>query len=143
MRFKARDKTEVEITVIPLIDVLLFLLLFFILTTTFQRQASLRVDLPQAAPTADQDPEAPVEIAIDAQGRYYIDGHAVINTRDTTLMAALRAAIDQHPKAPVIVRADGQTPHQAVVTAMDIAQQLGIKRLSIATQGPEKPGARR
>ena len=142
MKFRTRSSdSEVEISVIPLIDVLLFLVLFFMVTTSFERQTGLKVTLPEASARKKADePRRPLEIAIDAEGRFYLDGRAVVNTRPSTLQTALRAALKGRKDQAVMIRADEQSPFQSYVTAMDSAQLLGIKRLSIAAQ-PSKPGS--
>jgi len=128
---KRRDEPRIDLT--PLIDVVFILLLFFMVTTTFNRQSELKVDLPEASARAEQQEKRPVRLVIDANGHYFINGREVVNTRGETLIAALREAVGDDPEQAVILQADAKTPHQAVVTAMDAAARLGITRLSIAT----------
>ena len=128
---KRRDEPRIDLT--PLIDVVFILLLFFMVTTTFNRQSELKVDLPEASTRAEPQEKQPVRLVIDADGHYFINGREVVNTRGKTLIAALREAVGEDTEQPVILQADAKTPHQAVVTAMDAAAKLGITRLSIAT----------
>lgn len=130
-----RDEPRIDLT--PLIDVVFILLLFFMVTTTFNRQSELKVDLPEASSKAEQQERNPVRLVIDADGHYFINGREVVNTRGETLMTVLREAVGEDPDRPVILQADAKTPHQAVVTAMDAAARLGITRLSIATSQKE------
>ena len=129
----ARREDDFEINVIPLIDVMLTLLMFFVLTATFDQRSRLRVSLPQASESAEHSADTSLVVMIDRVGRYYIDNNEVLNPGLDTLKEALaRIGGDDHERM-VTLRADGQTPHQAVVTAMDALGQLGFTHLSIAT----------
>ncbi|HOV57663.1 MAG TPA: biopolymer transporter ExbD [Rhodanobacteraceae bacterium] len=129
----ARREDDFEINVIPLIDVMLTLLMFFVLTATFDQRSRLRVSLPQASESAEHSADTSLVVMIDREGRYYIDNNEVLNPGLDTLKEALaRIGGDDHERM-VTLRADGQTPHQAVVTAMDALGQLGFTHLSIAT----------
>lgn len=133
MRIDDGRGDEFEINVIPLIDVLLTLLMFFVLTTTFVQQGHLKVSLPQARDT----PAAPVAdtlvIVIDKQGHFFVANNRVLGDDETTLSRAIQAVAGSDHARPVLLRADAMTPHQAVVTAMDAVGRLGFTHLSIAT----------
>jgi len=133
MRFLKRHDEEVHVNLTPLIDVVFLLLIFFMVTTTFDRYAELKVDLPEASAEPGETPEDNIELIVDAGGRYFLNGQPVVNTRPETLVAALRKVRDGRRSPPLIIRADARTPHQSVVTAMDAAGRIGLKRLSIAT----------
>ena len=109
------------------------LLIFFMVTTTFNRQSELKVELPEASSEVEKAPEEPIRLVIDADGRYFINGSEVVNTKDETLQMALDEALGDNRDRPVILQADARTEHQAVVTAMDAAAKLGVTQLSIAT----------
>ena len=129
----ARREDDFEINVIPLIDVMLTLLMFFVLTATFDQRSRLKVSLPQASENADRSNDAALVVMIDREGHYYIDNNEVLNPGLESLKEALaRIGGDDHARL-VSLRADGQTPHQAVVTAMDALGQVGFTHLSIAT----------
>jgi len=129
----ARREDDFEINVIPLIDVMLTLLMFFVLTATFDQRSRLKVSLPQASENADRSNDAALVVMIDREGHYYIDNNEVLNPGLESLKEALaRIGGDDHDRL-VSLRADGQTPHQAVVTAMDALGQVGFTHLSIAT----------
>ncbi|MEJ2060829.1 MAG: biopolymer transporter ExbD [Gammaproteobacteria bacterium] len=132
MNFRRRQRRDIDIDITPLIDVVFLLLIFFMVTTTFSRHAELKIDLPKAS-SAQQDNRKQVQIAIDAKGNFFIDGHPLVNNRPETLISALRDVVKENKDQPVIISADAMTPHQAVVTAMDAAARLGLTRLSIAT----------
>lgn len=134
MKFRHRSSAnvEIDISLTPLIDVVFLLLIFFMVTTTFDRQTGIKIDLPKASTKAEAFEQ--VEVVIDAQGRFYVDDHAVTNTQVATLRKALKVVLDESPDKALVIRADGRAPHQAFVTVMDVAQLLGVKRLKIATQ---------
>lgn len=136
MRFRQNRREEPEINLVPMIDCILFLLLFFAVTTSFTRQSDITVDLPEASST-QQAPETPLEVVIDAQGRYYLDNQLLVNRQVETLKRALEKQMDGKRETTLLITADGQTPHQAVVTAMDAARQVGITHVSLATREPE------
>ncbi|MDO6454018.1 biopolymer transporter ExbD [Neptunomonas phycophila] len=139
MKFQRQRREEVNVNLTPLIDVVFLLLIFFMVSTTFTKETHLEVDLPEAA-EATQLEEQPqtVDIIISAEGTFSVNGQPLINTQAETLRIAIlkvlgdQASLDQKP--PLIVTADAKTPHQFVVTAMDVAGQLGFDKLSITTQ---------
>lgn len=133
MKLGARRDDDFEINVIPLIDVMLTLLMFFVLTATFDQTARLKVSLPQASEAAEAEPETGLTIQVDSDGRYFIDNNEVLNPSVDTLKDALVQIAGDDRSRPVMIRADAQTAHQAVVTAMDALGQVGFTRLSIAT----------
>ncbi len=128
-----RTAESVEINLTPLIDVVFLLLIFFMVSTTFDRYAKLKVDLPQAEAPAQKQTDEPLVLSIDAKGKYYINDQQVVNTQLDTLKKALTKSVGERKNVAVLLRADGRTPHQSVVRAMDAAAQLGLTRLSIAT----------
>ena len=128
-----RSAESVDINLTPLIDVVFLLLIFFMVSTTFDRHAKLKVQLPSAEAKMQQQIKDPVVLSIDAKGKYYINDRQVVNTQLDTLKAALQKTVDNNPDITLLLRADGRTPHQSVVRAMDAASQLGLTKLSIAT----------
>lgn len=128
-----RKDEGVEVNLTPLIDVVFLLLIFFMVSSTFDRHAKLKVQLPQAEAQMQQAQDNPVVLSIDANGKYYIDDRQVINEQLETLKNALRQTVGERTDVTLLLRADGRTPHQSVVRAMDAASQLGLTKLSIAT----------
>lgn len=133
MNFRTRKTGQVEINLTPLIDVVFLMLIFFMVSTTFERHAELNIDLPSAETAEQAERQELIDLAIDAQGRYFINGQELVNTRPETLRTALSQASGGDTTRPLVIRADAKTPHQSVVTAMDVASRLGLSRLSIAT----------
>ncbi len=140
MKLQQQQNEDPDLNITPLIDVVFLLLIFFMVTTTFQQEAQLRIEIPEAnQPATPMDPES-LEVIIDAQGRYFLGQQEVVNTRPETLKAAISKTVGDDRDLPVVIRADARTPHQSVVTAMDVLGQLGFAQLSIATTRPEEDG---
>jgi biopolymer transport protein ExbD len=134
-----RRQDDFEINVIPLIDVLLTLLMFFVLTSTFVQHSRLQVTLPQAS-AQDRDMNAPaLTIMIDRDGHFYVGSDEVLGEGIEPLKQTIERNAGTDRERQVTIRADAMTPHQDVVTAMDALGQLGFTKLSIATT-PSKPG---
>ncbi|MGB5306683.1 MAG: biopolymer transporter ExbD [Gammaproteobacteria bacterium] len=133
MNLQPVDQDEPDINLTPLIDVVFLLLIFFMVSTTFEHQSRIQIELPEASaePAATQDDS--MEIIIDSQGRYFIGDEQVVNTELKTLKAAISKTLGSNIELPVIIRADANTPHQAVVRALDATSQLGLTRISLAT----------
>lgn len=136
-----RRESDFEINVIPLIDVLLTLLMFFVLTTTFVRHSSMKVALPSASSHSNSVQTNPLIIMIDRDGHYYVGSNEVAGRDENALKRAIVAAAGSDRDRPVSLRADARTSHQAVVTAMDALGQLGFSHLSMATTRPAAPAA--
>ena len=134
MKFKRQLKSELDINLAPLIDVVFLLLIFFMVTTTFTKESRLTIELPEAEGLAAEDQPERLEIIISANGDYAINGRALVNSERATLKAALVELSGGDSSLPLIITADAMTPHQSVVTAMDVAGQLSFVHLSITTQ---------
>jgi biopolymer transport protein ExbD len=135
VKFRRKPRENVDIGLAPLIDVVFILLLFFVVTTTFTRETQLKVDLPEAASgTLPQQTEVKqLEVVIDIEGNYSLNGKALLKSDLDALMAALSKESGGDNSLPLIISADGKTPHQAVITAMDAAGKLGFAHLRITT----------
>jgi biopolymer transport protein ExbD len=135
MKFRVTDRRdEPELNLIPFIDIIFILLIFFITTTTFNREAEISIELPVAKAEPSRAQDKVLEIIIDAQGQFYINHQLVVNTEIETLKRAISKAAEGLKDPPVIISADAKTPHQAVVTAMSAAQQVGFVHLTFATK---------
>ncbi len=138
MKLSSRlDDSEPELNLIPLIDVIFVLIIFFVATTTFNQRSTMKLQLPTAQAQAEPVQGEPLNVLIDAQGRYFIGDNEVLRTDVGSLKEAIVAVAGQDRSMPVVLRADARTPHQSVITAMDALGQLGFVKLSIATT-PEK-----
>jgi biopolymer transport protein ExbD len=138
MNLRPGHKEEsVEVNLTPLIDVVFLLLIFFMVTTTFDRHARLKVSLPESSAKTTQQKDEPLILSIDAKGNYFLNDRQIVNQQLDTLKQALQKVIGEknqdYKDVALVLRADANTPHQSVVRAMDAASQLGMTRLSIAT----------
>ena len=133
MHMRQRNREDPEINLISLIDVLLVLLIFFMVSTTFTQEGRVRVQLPQASQIPlPRGAREPLVITITAEGTYRVNDHTLINSSADTLRAALLKEAGAE-RGPITIKADARTTHQAVVTAMDVAGRLGFAQLNIAT----------
>ena len=136
-----RADDEPEINLVPMIDVILCLIIFFVVTTTFDNRAVLRLQLPRAngepAPTQSQ----PLTVLVNADGRYFVGDREVLRTDTESLKRSIAEAAGEDRARPVLLRADARTPHQAVVTAYEAVGQLGFRQVMIAT-APEQRGGK-
>jgi biopolymer transport protein ExbD len=142
MKLQSRSRDEPEINVISLVDVLLVLVLFFMVSTSFLRDTELSITLPEATadnPTPTQDDT--LEIMVTQSGTYLVNGRELVNSERRTLRAAIERLAGDRRDLPVFIRADAAATHQSVVTAMDVAGQLGFVKLNIATVTPPEAAA--
>jgi biopolymer transport protein ExbD len=137
---RRREKENVDINLISLIDVLLFLVIFFMVSTTFVERAQIALTLPKASTEPSAAQQDKVEIAIDPAGRYYVNNKALINTQLATLKHAIAETTQGMKDPAVMISADAKTAHQAVVIVLDAARQLGLMRITFVTALlPENP----
>jgi biopolymer transport protein ExbD len=128
-----REDDTPDINLIPLIDVLLCLLIFFVVTTTFDARSVLKLELPRADGQPAEAQSKALSVLVNAQGRYFVGDREVLRTDVETLKQSLRDVAGDDRDRPVLLRADARTPHQAVVIALDALGQLGFRRVAIAT----------
>jgi len=138
-----RRNDDPEINLIPLIDISLLLVIFFMLTSTFMQEGRLKIELPQAslAPTGKQKSD-PLVITVSQSGTYRVNDRELINNSPDTLRSAIMEVAGADRSKPVTVRADARTTHQSVVTAMDVLGKLGFVRINIATIEDSKAPAK-
>ena len=141
MNFQTGQRDELELNITPLIDIVFLLLIFFMVSTTFQTESQLRVQLPEATERAVADPTEPLEVVISAEGQYAVAGRELSDNELATLIDALESAAGDDRERPLVIRADARAPHQAVVRAMDASSRAGLSNLSIATAQPDEPAA--
>lgn len=137
MKFRQNIPEKLEINITPMIDIVFLLLIFFMVTTTFNRETELQIVLPEAN-GEELSIEDPLEIAIDSQGQFFVNQHQVINNNIETLKKAVQQAAGDNNNPQVVVNADGKTPHQSVITALDALSQMGFVHVTFATSSPEK-----
>ena len=138
MALKLPPKDEPDVNLTPLIDVVFLLLIFFMVSTTFDKESAISIELPEASGKPVQSAPKTIEIEIDAKGKYYINQQEVINTQLDTLKSAIKKVAGDQKNPPLVISADGKTPHQSVIRAMDAARQLGFVHMTFATKLPEE-----
>jgi biopolymer transport protein ExbD len=134
MKLNLRPRTQPEVNLTSLIDVVLLLLIFFMVSTSFVKQSQIAISLPEAesAAVVDEVPEQ-IDIMITETGVYLINGRELINSRPETIRNALQKVSGGNNQLPLTISADANAKHQHVVTAMDVAGRLGFVQISIAT----------
>ncbi len=142
MNFRKPRGEEPEINLIPFIDVLLVILIFLMLSTTYSKFTELQVDLPTANADKLRDRPAEVVVAVSSDGRYAVNRTAVDGKSVEALTAALRGAAHDLKDPVIIVSADATAAHQSVVNVLDAARRAGLARLTFAAQTSGDPGAR-
>ncbi|MFW5426675.1 MAG: ExbD/TolR family protein [Methylophagaceae bacterium] len=125
---------EPDVNLTPMIDVVFLLLLFFMVSTSFIRESSLKVDLPEASGQVLAGQEQAVDIIINLNGIFIINGSTLDNPSSEQLSDHLKLAVGDNEDPHVIISADSKAEYQSIVTAMDVAQQLGYARLTLATR---------
>jgi biopolymer transport protein ExbD len=138
LKLRVKRVDEVELNLISLVDVVLLLVIFFMLSTTFVQDARLRIVLPEAGSAAVERGPQPIVVTVSAQGSYLVNGRALVNNERATLSAALRQVSGNALEQPVTIRADARATHQSVVTAMDVAAKQGFTQVNIATVSQEE-----
>lgn len=136
MKFRRPAEDPLEINLTPLIDCLLFLIIFFMLTTTFLKPSKLHVSLPEASGNSAEAPARTIEVSVSADGNYAVNGQVLASRQATSLRSAIEKVSEGNHEVPFLISADGNAPHQAVVTVMDVAGQMGFQGLSISTREP-------
>ncbi len=134
MKLSLRAKTQPEVNLTSLIDVVLLLLIFFMVSTSFVKQSQINISLPQTdSTTIVEEPPEQIDIMITATGIYLVNGRELINNRPETIRNALQKVAAGRNNMPMTISADADAKHQHVVTAMDVAGRLGFTQISIAT----------
>lgn len=138
MKLRSPSREEPEINLTSLIDVVLLLLVFFMITTSFVRESKIGIRLPEASSSQLADAmDAPMVIAVTAEGTYLVNGKALLDNRPATLEAAIRMLAGDDLGGKATVSADADARHQAVITALDVAGRLGYVEINIATLKPQ------
>jgi len=135
-----RAQDEPHIDLVPLIDVILVLIIFFVVTTTFDARSTLQLQLPTASDQHNPAPPRTLSVLVNADGRYFINDREVLRSDIESLKQTLVEVAGDDREQTVLLRADARTPYQSVVTAQDALGQLGFRRLAIAT-APEARAA--
>ena len=134
MNFKPKNRDEFNLDITPLIDVVFLLLIFFMVSTTFKHESEINITLPSASnKTVTQKPNA-INVGLDLKGNIYIDGEKLNNSEFQTIKTALFERIKETEKPPVIISADTNVKYQSVIYLLDTLRQLGLVKITYATQ---------
>jgi biopolymer transport protein ExbD len=125
---------DLEINLVPLIDVLLVIIIFLVVSATFSRISELKINLPTAVANPQQEKPAVIDVAIDAGGHTQVNKIDITNASVDSLTTALRRANAQGKDPTIIIAADAKTTHQSVINVMEAARQAGLSRITFATQ---------
>lgn len=137
MKLRNTPRQDPEINLTSLIDVVLLLLIFFMITTSFVQQSKVAIRLPEASTSSDSEVTVdPLVIAVTAQGGYLVNDRALLDNRPETLADAITELAGSNPGTRITISADAQASHQSVITAMDVAGRLGYVEINIATVKP-------
>ena len=135
---RGRSREEPEINLIALIDVLLVILIFLMVTTSYAKFAELQINLPQAGGEASTENTKPINVTVDASEHYGINNHGMPFTGVETFAAALKNAAGDQTDPVIIINADAKAPHQSVINVMEAARQAGYGRITFTTQSQPK-----
>jgi len=135
MNFKSKKNEEIDLNLTPLIDVVFLLLIFFMVTTTFDRETQLKIELPQAS-GEQRKVQKLLEISIDSKSHFFINEKEVVNSGLDTIKKALKQAAGDEKSPPLLISADGKATHQSVMTVLDAAGQLGFVNITFAANQP-------
>ncbi|WP_126454852.1 ExbD/TolR family protein [Sulfuriflexus mobilis] len=139
MRLRQQVSEDPDVNLTPLIDVVFLLLIFFMVSTTFNKESELSIDLPTATGEVAKERSVQIEISIDAEGHYAVNNEQLVNEQLATLKNAIIKVAGDDREQPLVISADGRASHQSVVTAMNAARQLGFSHLTFATKiAPEE-----
>ncbi len=140
MKLNLRPRTQPEVNLTSLIDVVFLLLIFFMVSTSFVKQSQISIRLPEsdAAPVVEEVPES-IDIMITETGLFMVNGRELINNRPETIRNALQRISGGDNTIPLTISADANARHQFVVTAMDVAARMGFDKLNIATVNAPEP----
>jgi len=134
MRLNLRPRTQPEVNLTSLIDVVLLLLIFFMVSTSFVKQSQITISLPEAdSPSIVEEVPQQIDIMITETGTFLVNGRELINNRAETIRNALQKTSNGDHSLPLTISADANAKHQFVVTAMDVAGRLGFTQINIAT----------
>jgi biopolymer transport protein ExbD len=142
MNFRPRVKEEPEINLIPFIDVLLVVLIFLMLTTTYSKFTEMQLKLPVADTEAQRDYPKEVVVAVSSDGRYMVNKQAVEGRGPDALASAIAEAAKAGKETVVIISADATSTHQSVITVMEAARRVGLSQITFATQSSAQAGGR-
>lgn len=137
MNFRKKQEEPLDVNITPLIDVVFLLLIFFMVATTFKKDADIQIDLPKAAGEHMKQQGFAVEISIDSLGRYFVNNRRLRDNRLETLKLAIKETVGDNKNPHIIINSDKDTTYQSVMTAMDAVRQSGMNKFSLTVKQPQ------
>jgi biopolymer transport protein ExbD len=131
---RGKRSEELEMNLVPLIDVLLVIIIFLVVSATFSRTNELQINLPTAEASATQEKPLSIEVGVDASGKYVVNGKALADSSVQGIAAALQAAVNGGKEPTIIINADAKSTHQSVVDVMEASRVAGYTHITFATQ---------
>jgi len=135
---RTKRDNDLDLNITPLIDVVFLLLIFFMVSTTFQRESEITIELPESSGDAVEKEKTVIEVSVDSQGSYFVNKRRLKNNDIKTLKKAISVTRGDNKEPKLIISADKMTPHQSVIKVMDAARQLGLVNLTFATKQAKK-----
>lgn len=136
MKFNRPKVSEIEVNLTPMIDCLLFLLIFLLVSTSFNQHSRINLSLPDAHGVPPKTYEQKLEIVVQANGQYLVNGQALASNDELQLTTAIKQATNNRVDLPMVIAADAKASHQDVVRVMDVAGKLGFININISTKVP-------
>lgn len=131
---RGKRHEDLEMNLVPLIDVLLVIIIFLVISATFARTNELQINLPTAEANASQEKPLMIEVAVDASGQYVVNGKSLADTSVTGISAALQVAVNNGKDPTIVINADANTTHQSVINVMEASRVAGYTHITFATQ---------
>lgn len=139
MKLRTVKREPPDLNITPLIDVVFLLLIFFMVSTTFDKESRIKINLPAAATQDSEEKEVPIiDITVDQAGTFYVNEEEVINTDPETLKKAIAKISVDDPQQVLVITADAEADYQSVMTVMDVSRQLGIVNMTLTGRKPAK-----
>lgn len=135
---RGRRHEELEMNLVPLIDVLLVIIIFLVVSATFSRTSELQINLPTAEANAPQEKPLTIEVGVDANGKYVVNGKGLVDSSVAGISAALQVAANGGKEPTIIINADAKSTHQSVVDVMEASRTAGYTHITFATQSGNK-----
>ena len=136
MNFRKKQDEALDVNITPLIDVVFLLLIFFMIATTFKKDAQIEIDLPKATGQQVKKQGFEVEISIDSLGRYFVNNRRLRDNKIDTLKLAIKQTVGDNKNPHIIINSDKDTTYQSVMTAMDAVRQSGMNKFSLTVKQP-------
>jgi biopolymer transport protein ExbD len=131
---RGKRHEDLEMNLVPLIDVLLVIIIFLVVSATFSRTSELQINLPTAQANVPQEKPLTIEVGVDASGQYVINGKSLSDVSVASIASALQAAADGGKEPTIIINADAKSTHQSVVDVMEASRTVGYTHITFATQ---------